>query len=316
MADRSTTTQTSGSSSEDASKSSVNRSIGLNHFNVKYNNIPKLKGTDNYQQWRDTAEYLLTALGIWDAMMGTDPLEPIKGNQEYADRKRECSLFLFQTVEPKWLPILTANREPSKIWKALESKFGIENPRTFFFQYKTLIQLKLEDRSRISQHLTQFETEWARFQHRCAQGKESDKLKLPYQLKEFAQSEQAKATVLLASLPAEMDNIVDNLLTKDLSYDDVLSRLMDLAQKDSQDDGDDKAYLSKQRQKQKSTQPSRAKDSEGDEKVCTYCRKHYPNSRYTGHTWNVCFKLKADNRTSTLQNDLPALTPRPSNRSA
>jgi hypothetical protein len=31
-----------------------------------------------------------------------------------------------------------------------------------------------------------------------------------------------------------------------------------------------------------------------DTKECSYCKKHYPNSKSIGRSWNGCHKLKAD----------------------
>ena len=245
------------------------------------------------------AEYIFTTLNLYDLALGKEeePKQAAEDHQDYADRYRQIKLFFMSTIDEQWYTILTVNKEPHKIWKALEQKFGLKNLRTFFFQYRSLMHLKLEDTSRLSEHLTHFETEWNRFQHRCQQGKAEDKLKLPYQLQAFASSEQAKATTLLASLPDEMDNIVDNLLTKDLTYDETLSRLMDLGQKGEKNDKEDSAYQTTNRtskkQKSKQSQEKRTKDS-GKESGCTYCRKRYPNTNYSGHSWNECRKLKAD----------------------
>ena len=286
------------SSSNDTS----DKSMTFGQTGIKIDSIQKLVGASNYQTWRDTAEYLLTNIvleevSMWDIVSGvkTEPSGKAteKETQVYKRLERQCSLFFLQAVESQWHPILAATKKPHLIWKALENKFGIENPRTFFFQYKSLMHLKLEDRNKISDHLTHFETEWLRFQHRCAQGKETDKLQLPRQLHEFAQSEQAKATVLLTSLPDDMDNIVDNLVSKDLTYEEVFARLMDLGNKDG--GKEDKAYKAKQQRKdkQKSQVLTKGTNSEKNE-GCSYCRKYFPKTKFTTHTWQECRKLQAD----------------------
>src|SRR5215217_905556 len=150
----------------------ASRFTHLNHlFNIKYDRVPKLKGTETYRAWRDTAELLLDALGLWDILTGKE--QPPTGEneddqQDYVDRKRNCVLFLFQTTDAALLPILTANKEPSKIWTALEKKFGMETTETFLAQFRDLFRLRLEDRNNLSDHLIFFETHLTRFQHRCA----------------------------------------------------------------------------------------------------------------------------------------------------
>src|SRR5215218_9891824 len=88
--------------------------------------------------------------------------------QDYVDRKRNCVLFLFQTTDAALLPILTANKEPSKIWTALEKKFDMETTETFLAQFRDLFRLRLEDRNNLFDHLISFETHLMRFQHRYA----------------------------------------------------------------------------------------------------------------------------------------------------
>ena len=104
-------------------------------------------------------------------------------------------------------------------------------------------------------------------------------------------SEEAKATFLLCSLPASMDNIIDNLQTKEgLTYDDVYQRLVDIAdRKDAI--SDDNAYRSTETNKGKGKRSSSKADSE---KECTYCKKHYPRKNASGHNWHECFRLKKD----------------------
>jgi len=57
------------------------------------------------------------------------------------------------------------------------------------------------------------------------------------------ESPEAKAAILLRSLPESMNNIVDNLQTKeDLTYDHVYNKLMDLKIPIAVNSADNKAY--------------------------------------------------------------------------
>jgi hypothetical protein len=89
-----------------------------NHFlNIKYDRVPKLKGTESYRAWRDTAELLLDALGLWDLLTGKKQpsTDDDDKKQNYIDRERNYILFLFQTTDAAILPILTANKKLNKI---------------------------------------------------------------------------------------------------------------------------------------------------------------------------------------------------------
>ena len=75
---------------------------------------------------------------------------------------------------------------------------------------------------------------------------------------------------MLYSLPSSMDNIVDNLQTKDgLTYDQVYQKLMDLNSKSNQ--AEDKAY--------RVQEPHRSTITSSEDKECSYCKKYFPKSR-------------------------------------
>src|SRR5215211_7166892 len=58
-----------GESSTSAPPAPASRSTHSNHlFNIKYDRVPKLKGTETYRAWRDTAELLLDALDLWNIL--------------------------------------------------------------------------------------------------------------------------------------------------------------------------------------------------------------------------------------------------------
>jgi hypothetical protein len=106
----------------DAGKSSSAHAFSfiyaINHFlNIKYDRVLKLKRTESYRAWRDTAELLLDALGLWDLLTGKEQssTDDDDKKQDYIDRKRNCILFLFQITDVVILLILTANKKLNKI---------------------------------------------------------------------------------------------------------------------------------------------------------------------------------------------------------
>lgn len=267
----------------------------------KLEKLPKLTGPENWQAWSDMAEYVLSTCGCWEIVTGseTEPPAPKPDSKDtdiaekytgYHDRLQYTKLFFLSCVDTTWISILTVNKTPNKIWKALEDKFARENTVTFYNQLTSLLNTKLGSKAQIADHLTSFDTNWTRLQHRCSSAKDSDNFKLPTAFKSVFDSLEAKAALLLYSLPSSMENVVDNLQTKpDLTYDQAYQRLMDLSTT-SATDKDDKAYNTG------TGNPPRNRNNttENGQKECTYCKKHYPKSRFTGHTWNDCNKLKAD----------------------
>jgi len=113
------------------------------------------------------------------------------------------------------------------------------------------------------------------------------------------ESPKAKAAILLHSVPESMNNIVDNLQTKeDLTYHYVYNKLLDLKTPATVSSADNKEYKSadvKGKGKENRREPSR-KGPLATTKECSYCKKHLPTARCESHTWNVCAKLKARNQ--------------------
>ena len=112
------------------------------------------------------------------------------------------------------------------------------------------------------------------------------------------ESPEAKASLLLRSLPQSMNNIVDNLQTKeDLTHDHVYNKLLDLKIPTAVSSADNKAYKSADI-KGKGKVPQRELPRNrpmAAPKECTFWKKHFPTARNEGHTWNKCLKLKAAN---------------------
>jgi hypothetical protein len=196
----------------------------------KLDRLPKLTGPE-YQHWREASEHVPQMFGCWDIVNGTEEHPKDKfdkdGNLEnendiegFKDRYQCTSAFYLETIDPTWLTILTTYRTPSAVWIALQDKFACENTTSFYNNLSGLLYLRMESKSKATAHLTQVDSNWNRLQHRCATAKESDTFKLPHAFKSVLESLEAKAALLLYTLPPSMENIVDNLQTKEgLTYD-------------------------------------------------------------------------------------------------
>ena len=172
--------------------------------------------------------------------MAEDEQEPSKEEGEendaykdrvnkYRSRYRWTNVFFLETVDFQWLPLITANETPSRIWKALQDKFSRENTVSFHSQFAFLLGLRVTSKSDLASTITRFDTEWARLQTRCSTARATDTFTLPFAFRTVFESAEAKAAFLLNILPSSMSNIKDNLMTKDnLTYDHCYQRLMDI----------------------------------------------------------------------------------------
>jgi len=148
----------------------------------------------------------------------------------------------------------------------------------------------------LSDHIYEYDILWNQFHLRCSTASSTDRYTLPFVFQTVFESPEAKAAILLHSLPESINTIVDNLQTEeDLTYDHVYNKLMDLKIPTAVNLADNKAYKSadvKGKGKEPRREPSR-KGPTAIHKECSYCKKHYPTARSDGHPWNECVKLKA-----------------------
>src|SRR5208282_4422390 len=103
----------------------------------------------------------------------------------------------------------------------------------------------------------------------------------------------AKVAFFLASLPTSLDNVVDNLTTKDsLTYDDACQYLLDLVKADLKgDDKESAAFVTTTPKKFKKTK------SKPTKAVCAYCiSKGY---RRLGHSEDQCHTKVKDAKEAT-----------------
>ena len=236
-------------------------------------------------------------------MLGTATIDQYDAEEDddahanFQDRYQYAATYFIQTVDPYFLVILATQRAPDRIWTTLEDKFGRENTTSFFDQLNSVFDTKYDASEPISDHINKYGTQWNRLQFRCSTATSSDRYALPLAFKLLFESTEAKAALLLRSLPESMNNIVDNLQTKeDLTYDHVHQRLLDLKSPCAASSADNKAYKSAD-VKGNGKAPGRKSPPKGNSgsKECTWCMKHYGGVGAKGHTWNECHKLKAKN---------------------
>ena len=115
---------------------------------------------------------ILGALELWDVIQGTlEAPDDAASDEEkivYKASESACTIFLFQTVDPSLYPVLTVNKTPQRVYKALKTKFAMEITDTFLAEFRKLFRTTLGDRSKLSKYLTSFDIKLTRFQHRCA----------------------------------------------------------------------------------------------------------------------------------------------------
>ena len=180
--------------------------------------IEKLRGPENYRTWKDIITVLLKAYLLYDVMVGNITI--ITGDNSDTRGKimllrARCIMLLTHTIDTTLHHFMIAHDTPSDIWQALENQFDRKNNFNVQAQFHDLINLRMEAGTNLRTHITTFETKWTQMAARTREAKSTDASKLAYRLNFILTSLEAKASFLLASLPSSMDNIVDNLRSKD-----------------------------------------------------------------------------------------------------
>jgi hypothetical protein len=93
-----------------------------------------------------------------------------------------------------------------------------------------------------------------------------------------------KIATLLSILSSDLDDQVDIITLRNLTYEQVTTKLSAVAARDKlkeENDSEDKAYaVDKGKKARKSIKPK----TDSDEVGCTYCKKHFLKFKWSGHT--------------------------------
>jgi len=181
--------------------------------NYKLSSITKLTASENYCAWRDISQYVLEPFNCWNIVLGEETIEDYaeEDNDNFIDRYQYLATYFIQTIESQWLILLATHKTPPKIWTALEDKFAREITLSFFDQLNSVFDTKYDTLDLLSDHINKYDTLWNRLHLRCSTASSTDRYTLPFVFQTVFESPEAKAAILLRSLPESMNNIVDNL---------------------------------------------------------------------------------------------------------
>ena len=233
-------------------------------------------------------------------MLGEETIDDYAedNNDNFINLYQYAATYIIQTVKSQWLILLTTHKTPPKIWTALKERFARENTSSLFDHLNSVFDTKYDTLDLLSDHINKYDTVWNRLYLRCSTAYSTDRYTLPFVFQTVLESPEAKAAILLRSLPESMNNIVDNLQTKEeLTYDHVYNKRIDWKISATVNTADNKAYKTadiKGKGKEPRRKPS-SKRLTTLHKECSCCKKHYLTARSDGYTGNECVNLKATN---------------------
>ena len=207
-------------------------------------------------------------------------------------------------------------------WKAVEDKRDLQNSSTLPHTVQSFFSTKMQDTDVLTDHISSYEQKHTYSTERFRSAHDQS----PYRHHlECLKSDEPKARHLLIALPSSMDNIVDNLQSKDcLTYVDVRSPLLELSGSTNLSTNakalnarshkvNKSTNEKKNSEKPNPTRPGKTEPPNGNQ--CSYCKKH--NHPYEGHTHKFCNRLKSarDNSASSAPPPAPSrdVVPYPAN---
>jgi len=257
---------------------------------------PTLLRTDNYLIWRLEAQIHLDNIDVWELVSGAEVKPTTDTHDNWKRKNRQALSLLIQMVTDEYKGLIGNNNSSASAWKILEDTLDRKSVTSTIYPVNQVFDMKKTDAKSWTEHIAEFESRWTNVNSKVSTATTTSKpwiqgLQLAFSDAEF------KAHLLLRTLPPNMDNIVDNLLTKEtLSYTDVWTKLLDL----SHDTPAGSALATYQKPPKKSTNKGKnTASSSGSSslrpgippaKECSYCWKRHLHSK--GHQHTECAVLK------------------------
>ncbi|KAI1000253.1 hypothetical protein K3495_g7950 [Podosphaera aphanis] len=265
--------------------------------NVKAN-LPILTGQANFRRWYNTWFVVLRGAEYWPVISDAQDKEtrPVTGpNEKTADflmRQKSydtrndaahAALLAGLSEDLQGLVSSCAMEEESArvAMRLIKEKIDHETTTSTLELFNNFLALKMEEGEYITDHLSRFETSFQHLHSRCCESVRPE----AKALKTFLSVEEVKIMCLFRSLPSSLENVIDNLSTKDnIKNADVNKRLLDLhsTKLPINNSSSSKAYFT--------TKDNSGKGKER-QKECNWCKKL--GFYYKGHVHSECRKLKA-----------------------
>ena len=272
--------------------------------------IDKLRGTANFHTWKSMSITFLDIMRVWDIVCGKTkkPTDPGSSQTTWMQSSQRAKGFLLLNVDKGSMPLISSATDATTAWNRLEDKFDRKTTTTLHSLMKTILTLRCSNKREIASHIEQFDELWDRLLQRTSEAssattapdssssssasttRSSSTETLETLLLPLASSPIAKGAFFITSLPTSLDNVIDNLTTKDtVTYTDICNKLLDLYPSTLQSTADNSAFLStsgrKDVRKGRGDQPK-------DGKHCGYCKSK--GFKGIGHLESECRTKKRE----------------------
>jgi hypothetical protein len=179
-----------------------------------------LDGQANYRRWSNTWFVVLRGADYWPVISNevdekelppTDKTE----KKKYIRRYDAAHGAILAGVSPKLQDLVSSCAHESEsarvAWKILKYKFDHETITSTLDLFNNFRDRKMEESDAISDHLSKYEVLYQYIFSRCYESKCAEAIALY----SFLSIEEIKVIWLFRSLPSSLENVLDNISTKE-----------------------------------------------------------------------------------------------------
>lgn len=264
-------------------------------FKLDPSSLPKLSARgDNFPEYRSAWTIAFRYAGLWPVISKKKPRPTLPANADAAAQAaHETAAEQWEMDDDKAMVMIlssvhndhtlaVANCESSSAaWAYLTNRFDRDTSNSSILLFRSLTNLRYRDGDDLRLHLDEFHQRWTRISKRTSTSNQA----VAVGMRTMFQSDEVKGSFFLATLPETMDNVIDNLSTRNITaFQDIEPKILDISEKFSLDvaDASTSAYAAKQTtiRRQGNSQPTE----------CSWCRKH--NMTFVGHVYTNCNELR------------------------
>lgn len=202
-------------------------------FELDFSSLPKLKSKgDNYTEWRSAWTVAFKYAGLWTLVSGsrrrpTPDVSTTAGTQEQWDTDDSKALvMLMSSVDSDLIIAVTTSDNAASAWTYLANRFDRDTSNHSIAMFKTLTSLRYTDGADLREHLDEFHQLWQRLYKRSIASNQP----VAKALRPVFESDDVKGSFFLTTLPEQMDHVVDNLATRNVTaYASIEAKMLDIA---------------------------------------------------------------------------------------
>ena len=274
-------TMPEGSKAPETTGSSTGLSATPNYYfkvpTIQADDISKLEGQENYEEWAAEVSMVLEAIGALNIVCDGQELDDGASEDEkhyFKAIHSQARLLLVQSVEKEIKPSIIKIKSCHDIWTYLSTAFYRDTAIDAIGQMKTVfssIGEKFDPSQAIGTFISLFETEWTSLSSLTSTAT-SDYFKL---FQKLLSSDEFKRDILLTHLIHHIPQIVDNITLREYkTFVEVKKKLLSTSLSTQQESAFYTGNNNKQNTKKPKSDAKNAKDTK--DKTCTWCANHHP----------------------------------------